>query len=332
MHEGEDKIIQRPPKIYLDTNHLIYITRVRKGQKLPQGQSEEDYKHLDECIRSYCGLIFNPIATMDWIDGRATLQSASDIASVIDSAFIKYTMHERVELIYVHEILDQCRKQNPNIRVPDLPPILQNISDNSTFTSALLILSNQVPDYLERNKMKQFLYGEKNQTEIPASSAREWVEGIFQRKLSYPEDYQNRKEDFKRRVEYDIQHKDEYLCDLERYRKDWMKQFLMIDSILKAFNPGINVDDVLEKIDVKNCPSVDLFWKFHEKRIEFDKPPEDNDVDDYMFIPVIPYADISLIEKKFKGFIIQADNNYKSKVFSKANKALKALKNQKFNY
>jgi len=318
-------LIQRPPKIYLDTNHLIYIATVRSGQRLPNGLSAEVYKKLDEYIKSYCGLIFNPIATMDWIDGKATLQSASDIASVIDSALFKYTMPETVELIYVHEILDECRKQNPNIKVPELPPILQSISDNSTITSALLILANQVPDYLERNKMEQLQHVENNQTKVRVFSVRQWVEGILQRKISYPEDYQNRKDDFKIRFKYDIQHKDEYLSDRLRYRKDWMKQFLKIDSILKAFNPIIDVDDVLEKINVTKCPAVTLLWNVHEKIMKCSKPPKDNDLDDYMFIPVIPYADIALIEKRFKGFIIQADNSLKSKVFSKASKALNAL-------
>jgi hypothetical protein len=282
-----------------------------------------------------CGLIFNPIATMDWIDGKATLQSASDIAAVIDSARLKYTMPETVELIYVHEILDQCRKQNPNIKVPDLPPILQNISDNSTITSALLILTTQVLDYAEKEKKEKIERLQQAgliQNKVPGFSALEWVEDILKRKISYPEDYQNRKDDFKDSLSEDIKRRNEYFCDRERYRKDWIKRYLKIDKILKAFNPEIDVDVVLDDIHTENCPAVILYWTVREKRMKQGKPPTDNDVDDYMLIPVVPYADIVLIEKNLRAFILQADKNLKSKVFSNVSDALNALVNQKFTY
>jgi len=336
MAETQDRkfdVIQRPPKIYLDTNHLINIADVRKGKKLPPGQSEGCYRRLDDCIRSYCGLIFNPIATMDWVGGKASTQSISEIAAVVDSANLKYVALDADFFVYTREILDQCRKQNPSIHVPDLPPILQNVSDNSTILSPLHIIMNHVSEYLEKSLTEAIEEQGGLPNEIPVFTVVEWVNEIFKQRLQNPKNYQSRTDSFIKRFNYDIEHKDEYFRNPNHHRLEWFKKILKVDKILKAFNPKINVDNILEKIDIKGCPAIDLLWKFHEIRMKNGNLLRDeNDVDDYMFIPIVPYADVMLIETKFKGTIVQADNSLKSKVFSKVSDALNALENQGFTW
>lgn len=330
MCETQDStldVIRRPPKIYLDTNHLINITRVRKCQGVQLGQSHEEYRRIDECIKSYCGLIFNPVATMDWVGGRATLQDISEIAAVIDSANLKYTMPESDHFVYTYEVLEQCRKQDPSIQVPDLPPILQNISDNNTIRSPFGILVNQVQDYpcVERNERIQEDGGLA--TEEPVFTVQEWAKGIFEQRKANPQDYNKRIDDFKNQLAYDIRNRDTYFRDSKQYRRDWIKRLLKIDKILRAFNSGIDVDSVLEEIDVRDCPAVDLYWAVRERRMRSGNPPNDNDVDDYTYIPVIPYANIVLMEGQLREFVLQADRSLESKVFSNVSDALNALEN-----
>jgi len=323
-------IIKTPPKIYLDTNHLVYITKVRKGEKLPKGLSEKDYNCLDEYIKSCCGFIFNPVQTMDWINGKATTQSISEIAAVIDSANLKYTMPTEVFGVCTQEILYQCKKQNSGILTPDLPPILQNISDNCTFRSSLVILTNQVPGYTKVEQPEVIKKQGGFPEEIPVSTAAEWVEIIFNKEQE-TECYQRRRDSFMKRFNYDIEHKDKYFKNPKPHRLDFIKEELKADKILEHFNPGINVNDIIGKIDIEKCPALNLLWKCYEIRLQEGKPLRDeNDVDDYMFIPVVPYANLMLIEKKFKGTIIQADNSLKSKVFSKVSDALDAFESKGF--
>ncbi len=312
-------IIHRPPKIYLDTCHLIYITKVRKGAKL-KGLSEKDYERLDECIKSCCGLIFNPAQTMDWIKGKATEQSINEIAAVIDSAKLKYTMPTEVLGVCTQETLLQCKKQNPDIRIPDLPPIIQNISDNCTFRSSLSILTNQVPGY---TKMKLPQGGLPE--EIPVSTAAEWVEKIFKKEQN-TRCYQKRRSHFMKRFNYDIEHKDKYFENPKFHRIEFIKEELKVDKILEHFNPGVNVGNIIENIDIEKCHALNLFWKCHEIRLREGKSfRKENDVDDYMFIPIVPYATFMLIEKNFKKTIIKADNNLKKKVFFDVSEVLTAL-------
>jgi hypothetical protein len=333
MMETQDSkfdVIQRPPKIYLDTNYLINIAKIRKGEKLQEGQSEGEYNCLDGFIRSYCGLIFNLAALLEWVEGGATVESAREITAVVDSANLKY-FFEADYLVYTREVLDQCHEQNPDIQVPDFP-IFQNLSNNSTLCSARGILANQVPDYLEEDEFGQLEKKEGTPTEVEIGSIQQWVEETINWRRRNPETYQERIAGFKAPLSEDIARKDEYFHDRKRYRRDWIKRLLKIDKILRAFNPGIDVNAILEKIDIEDCPAITLYWTVREKRMRSGLPPNDNDVDDYMYIPVIPYADVVLIEKQLRAFVLQADKSLESKVFSKVGDTLNALENQGFTW
>jgi len=323
------KIIQRPPRIYLDTNHLINIARVRKGEEPQPAWSKDNYCYIDKCIKSYGCLVFNPYAALEWVEGNATIDSARGIAAVVDSAKVKY-MIDADYIVYTSEVIELCRKKDPNIHVPDLPPVLQNISDNGTFRSALGILVSQVPDYLEKDKLEQIQKKGGLPITVTTFSAQNWTKETFYWKQSNKEIYQERVDGFRDSLSEDIERKDEYFNDRKRYKKDWIKEFLKIDRILRAFNPGIDIDVILEEIDIQNCPAVDLCWTVREKRMESGKPPEENDVDDYMFLPVIPHADLILMEKNLRGYILWADSSLESKVFSDTGDFLSALKNQGF--
>lgn len=309
---------------------MIYIAKVRRGQKLPAKQSEGCYRHINECIKSHYGLIFNPCAALEWVEGRATIKSASAIAAVVDSAKLKYWF-EADYLVYTREILEQCREQAQNIKVPDLP-VLQTLSDSTQLRSALGILATQVPDYLEKDQLEKLQKEGQFPTTIPAVSAREWVEQTLYWKQAHLKIYQERVDGFNAALLEDIKRKNEYFNDRQRYQKDWIRRYLKIDRILRAFNPEFDVDSVLDKVDARNCPAVNLYWKVREKRMKSANPPKDTDVGDYMFLPVVPYADIVLTERQLRGFILQADSNLESKVFAKATEAVKTLKNLKCNW
>jgi hypothetical protein len=287
--------------------------------------SKDAYCYLDNGIKTYYGIIFNPFAALEWIEGNATLASASQIAAVIDSAKLKYVL-EADTFVYTREILDQCHQQDQNIRVPDFP-VIQNLSDNSTLSSALGILIADVPDYLKENQREHFEKQMPFPTKVPTFSARTWVEETFKWKQKNPKIAQERIDGFNAALSEDIKRQNEYFAAPQQYRKDWIKRYLKIDKILKAFNPQIDIDGILDRIDVTKCPAVKIYWNIREKRITSGNPPQDNDVDDYIFLPVVPYADIVLTERNLRAFILQANNSLKSKVFAKATETVKALEN-----
>jgi hypothetical protein len=258
------------------------------------------------------------------------MASASEIAAVVDSAKLKYVL-EGDTFIYTREILDQCHQQDQNIRVPNFP-ILQNLSDNSTLSTALGILASQIPDYLEENQRKRAQQKGGIPDKIPVFSARGWVEETFAWIQKNPELSQERIDGFKAALSEDIKRQNEYFANPQRYRKDWIKRYLKIDKILKAFNPEIDIDGILDKIDITKCPAVNLYWNVREKRMKSGIPPQDNDVDDYTFLSGVPYADIVLTEHQLRAFILQADDSLSAKVFAKATEAVEVLKKLECNW
>jgi hypothetical protein len=295
---------------------------LRRGEALPNGQSEEAYRRIDEGIKSYCGLVFNPYAALEWVEGMATRETAAQIAAVVDSAKLKY-MIEADTFVFTREVLDECRRHNTGIKVPDFPA-LQNLSDSDELISVIGVLATQVPGYLDKEQIERVPKGEIP-TKIPAYPVEEWVKQTFLWKEKNRKTYQERIDGFKAGMTEDIERKDEYFANRTRYQKGWIRGHLKIDRILRAFNAGIDVDDVLPKIDVKYCPAVDLYWKVREKRMMSGNPANDNDVDDYMFLPVVLYADIILTERNLRAFILQADKTLESKVFHNPRVAAQAL-------
>jgi len=253
----------------------------------------------------------------------ATRETAAQIAAVVDSAKLKY-MIEADTFVFTREVLDECRRHNTGIKVPDFPA-LQNLSDSDELISVIGVLATQVPGYLDEDEMKRVQTKGEIPTKIPAYPVQEWVKQTFLWKEKNRKTYQERINGFKAGMTEDIERKNEYFANRTRYQNGWIKGHLKIDRILRAFNPGIDVDDVLPKIDVKYCRAVDLYWKVREKRMKSGNPPNDNDVDDYLFLPIVLYADIILTDRNLRAFILQADKTLESKVFHNASDAAQAL-------
>jgi len=315
-------MILKPPKLYLDTNHLIYISMVRRGEKLPDGLSVDAYQYLDDCIKSWCGIVFNLQSPIEWLDGSATMEGAGKIAAVIDSARLKYLL-ESDQLIYTREILDECLRINPNLKIPKFPT-LQPLQDKQTIPSSLGIIVKEVPGYFTKQELEK--HGNPQfPVEIAIISASECPTKALNFRQQESKEFQKRDERFKRSMMRDINGMDEYFNNPEYYQLEWMKRVLKIDRIL-AVNPSIDIDDILKRVNIDNCPAFSLRRKVWENWMKHGDIPQENDYDDYIYLPVIPYVDIALIERQLCGHIIQADNKLKSKVFCKAVDVERALK------
>jgi hypothetical protein len=295
---------------------------MRNGEQLPDGQSAKAYKFIDDCIKSWCGLIFNQFSPLEWFEGAATPQSAAKIAAVIDSAALKYII-ESDQLVHTREILDECLRINPNLKIPNYS-VLQSLHDKQNFRSALGIIVNEIPGYFTQKELEKIGNPESFPIDIPVNTISASAEESLKWREKNPQKCQARIDGFNEALLEDIAGKDEYFKDKNGYRLRWLKGYLKIDRIL-GVNSGIDIDDILKKINYDNCPAVTLSWTVREDRMKSGRHPEDNDVDDYIYLPAIPYADIALIEKKMCNHIIQADKRLKNRVFYKADDVVKVL-------
>jgi len=312
----------------LDTNHLINISKVRNNKQLPDGQSVESYTYIDNCIKSWCGLIFNHISPIEWLEGAATLESAEKIAAVIESAKLKYLLTPDY-LIFTREILDECLRINPTLKVPKYP-VFQSLHNKQTFKSPLGIVANEIKNYFTKQEVKRLGLPDFIPIDVPVISISKFLQETIKCKYRKPNITQERINGFKAALLEDIKRKDEYFENPALYRARALKHFLKIDRIL-AVNPGIDIDNILRNINFDNCPAINLYWKVRENRMKSGRAPDDNDVDDYYYLPAIPYVDIALIEGRLRNHIIQANESLKEKVFNKPEDAVKYLKGKYTN-
>lgn len=316
-------IILEAPKLYLDTCHLIRIANLRLGKRNVRDKDVDAYRLLDEYIRErHFGLIFGPSAALEWVDGCATLASALEIASVVDSAALQYEF-EGDTFVFLYEVLNELRLSQPNLILPTFD-ILFVRDPGVEVERALTVLKGCVPEFFDPGELteeaERFL-----PQRIPFSKIEDKVRVAWQFKSRRPNVYYERVAGYKDAFNREVA---SFRATRPKGKPDvigWMKRFLKIDRIISKFNTDANVDDLLSKLDLTRCPAIRLHLAALDKRIRAGGTPKDNDVDDWMYVPVVPYADLVLTERNLQHFIHQADPSLKSKVTHDPNTAVKLL-------
>jgi hypothetical protein len=308
-----------PPKIYLDTNHLIGIARARKAS------SDSAYSFLDDRLRQgQFGLLFYSVAALEWVDGNATVESAKEIAAVVDSAPLQYEF-EIDNFVFLYEIQAELRRLEPNIRLPPIE-FLSLRDFKRPYVRANEVLRDEVPSYFDSQAPAM------PDTELPSENsfltAAECVDWAFHFKAEHPDEYRERVEGHKAAYKHDVDAiGGRPGKSLKRQEiVGWMKRFVRIDRVVAGLNPGAPIDELLANVDITRCPAVDLFLKAHMKRVRAAGAVKDNDVGDWMFVPVVPYADLVLTERNLAGFLHQADHTLKAKVTHNPNRAREVLR------
>ncbi len=326
--DNGNNLIMSPPRIFLDTNHLINITRIRRGLPLGAGQSSESYAFIDQCFAQHYGIVFSEWAPLDWVDGNATESSVCEIAQVIDSARLKYLL-EVDQSIYLREVLNECKCSYPELMVPQFE-CLHVMSNGGSYEPAMLKIAHLIPEHFP--DCVQESWGaliEDGMTHMPIISVKEHVKNALLWKRDNLEKYRERVAGFKDSLSEDIEHQAEYFADPLRFHTTWLKRFLKVDKIIMACNQALSENDVtaiLANLNLTRCPSVQLYFKVREHRMRAGHPPTDNDVDDWAILPATVYADIVLIDRSFRDLVLRADRGLESKVFFRANDAVSKLR------
>lgn len=316
-------LIREPPKLYLDTNHLINIAKVRKGTPI-RDEVRNAYTAIDEYIRGrHVGLIFEPTRALEWVEGSATLESATEIADVIDSAKLQYEI-EFDMIVYLREVLTELKRLDPSLCLPEYEIVHVRILGQSV-RRAMGVLRTTVPEFFVES---QLLPGSESlPVEVPCFSARWHVERSWEFKHNRPATCRERVDGHIAAYEQDR------AAFLTRKKKspqrgdlvDWMKRYLNVDRILKKLNENVEIDSLLEVVEIERCPAVWLFIKAHEKRIRAGNDAKENDVDDWLSLSVVPYADLVMAERNLRAFMIQAQPQLDVKVTHDPNYAAAVL-------
>ena len=296
------------------------------GLQKPGGlRPPRSYSSIDGYLRSGCfGIIFSPAAPFDWVDGKATIESAKEIAEVVDSARLQYEI-EKDSFVFLHEIQAELRRLERDIRLPNFDVLfLRDIS--KAVPRALPVLKNIVPGFFDEGELIDPDFEYPN--EIPFSTVAEHVERTFLCKTERPAVYQERVDGHKAAYQHNLEalagmrNKSLTLAD----HLGWMKRFVRVDRVVAALNPDLPVDELLSRVDLTRCPAVNLFLKAHLAQVRAQGEVYDNDVDDWMIVHIVPYADVVLTERKLAHFIRQADPALGARVTHDPEKAMEILR------
>jgi len=310
-----------PPKLYLDTNHLINISIIHKGLSL--GSSEKyrkNYIFINRCIQeAKCALVFNFHAPLEWVKGRATEESALQLATIFDKAECLYQA-ESDTYIYASEVLEECKRVDPSVSFPELP-ILHYLQKGSQYTPAQTIIEQHVPDY-------DFGSTDKSSfpDHVPVVSISTHVIETLRWSKENPDVCEERINGYNEALLQDNTEAGDHFDGFsKKHIIGWLKRFVQIDKILRIACPNTNIDDLLYAIDISRCPATHLNLIIREYLVRVKCQPKNNDCDDFIYLPIIPYADISLIEKWLSKRILQAEEKMKTRVFRKPRDAANAI-------
>jgi len=312
-----------PPKLYLDTNHLVNISKIHRGLSL--GSSEKyrkNYIFINRCIQeAKCALVFNFHAPLEWVEGRATEESALQLASIFDKAECLYQA-ESDTYIYASEVLEECKRVDPSVSFPELP-ILHYLQRGSQYTPAQTIIARNVPDYHFGSTDKSSF-----PDHVPVVSISTHVIDTLRWSKKNPDVCEERINGHNEaQLQDNTEAGDHFDGFLKKDIIGWLKRFVQIDKILRIASPKANIDDLLDAIDISRCPATHLNLIIRKYLVRVKWQPEKNDCDDFIYLPIIPYADISLIETWLSKRILQAEEKMKTRVFRKPRDAANALMN-----
>lgn len=315
-------IILPPTKLYLDTNHVINISRIRENLSLDDSEMyRDDYIFINRCIReAKCALVFNFHAPLDWVDGEATEKTVKQLASIFDNAECLY-LAESDTFIYASEVLKECKRVDSSVSFPELP-ILQYFQRGSQYTSAQAIIARNVPDYHFGSTDKSSF-----PDHVPVESISTHATETLRWRKKNPDVYEERINGHNEaQLQDNTEARDHFDGFLKKDIIGWLKGFVQIDKILRVACPNADIDDLLDNIDISRCPATHLYLMVRKYLVQVKWQPEKNDCDDFIYLPIIPYADISLIETWLSKRILQAEEKMKTKVFCKPPDAANALR------
>lgn len=314
-------MISLPPKLYLDTNHIVQVSKIHRG--LPLGSSEmyrDDYIFINKCIQEAASaLIFNFHAPLEWVEGRATEESALQLASIFDKAECIYQL-ESDNYIYLSELLEECKRLDASVVFPKLP-ILHYLQKGSQYTPAETTISKHVSEYSFGSTDKSTF-----PDYVPVVSISEHVRETLRWTQKNPDVCKERIKGHNETVRQDIEYAGDVFIGFSQDQiVGWMKRFLQIDKVLRVASPRADIDALLAKIDITKCRATYLYIRIRENLIRRRYRSEENDCDDFIYLPAIPYADFSLIERRFAGWILQAKEDLKARVFCRPMDAANAV-------
>lgn len=328
----ESIMLVLPPTVLFDTNHLIEMTKIRRGDV--KHLSRQPAARVDAYRRLLLALQNGEIQPVigfeqvyEWIqDGPGP---GLEIADVLSRASVCYEAPEYLMAIAV-EVARQAASIFPSESITAIPPeplpkrltdpdpVLAYIRDHAPAIRArwesLVALGERFG--LHRAIGDRSFRDPRNMVEIAVKVRAEQVDQDRSASLAFELGFE------KSMSQKDREKSNPRDCTIQRLRQCEP----IIDLLHGLGLTGGQVDELWIELDLDKCPTLQLFtevwWRLLAREVSL-QPSHQVDI---TLLSGYCYCNYALVEKEMKGLVVSADKRYLKTVFSAPEDLIDALK------
>lgn len=264
--------------------------------------------------RGYCTILFNPAGCLEWVEGNRPERPWDQLSEFFETAPLVLEVESL--LAYLVEMLAEVQRVRPNIRLP-APPVLRPVGE----------IGSELSELLKRHPAWAAIWtGELPPAQPLAIAIRGWVARARHHATVRPDVMQERIEGWRDAMAENAR-RDSRRKLSKTDIDDWAVRANQLDAVLTAFDPALNVNEVLAEADFSRGQACSAYlngmWYYIRERGS--RPPDENDVDDWGQVPAMAYADYALTERRMRHYLVSGSPALEGVLFHQPQDLVRAM-------
>lgn len=292
--------IFRPPRVLIDTGHLVEIARMLHGQpvRLPGGW-QDAYSTILEFMRNgeVVPLFYEPLA-YEWIQGTSESRQR-ELASVLDEAVAVMTVASDHVILRLEATMEAARVA-PALGFQSHSPIRRFGTDPALARWK----RSMYPE--DASKLIRAPVYATAAGKLTVQSVVRGIAAAVQNGLDAWNEAKSGHEEAVRTTRTTQARYGRPGLPPAHWKRHWLKTALGLDATITLHAPDQNADEIIESMDITRCPAIslktDVLWQYARRPNE----PEENDLIDLATLAPMAYADFTLTEKRLADLVRQS--------------------------
>lgn len=308
MSLDSQKLLLVPCRVYLDTNHVINLTRIRAGRTSSIAPPAlASYQRLLRWIKDgWVSLVYNRCLALEWVEAAAIRRNGQmelmEIAKLFDEAHQTNGVWE-VDIDRVSYVVEVLTALGLDERLSLGPSMWQR---GSAWSNAW-----KLAQYFDEWKAASGALPPT--TSIP--SFRDELSGLFQSVVKGRVSTHERIDGWRHAHAESRMVAQRYRVIDHRFFHEFVKSQLQVSVAIAPLLGSVDPRGLLSEIEPTDCPALWLYLRalwFYAREKEV---AQDNDADDWTHVHGAILADLCLLEKGVTGYVRKADPAQSKRVF-----------------
>lgn len=294
--------IAQPLHLFLDTNHVINIGRIRAGGELrgkPDPARVAAYRQIGEWIKTGLFIpLFCETMAFEWMRMESDA-AAMRAAAVLDSAIcVKKVLPD--PLVYIVEAMNECKRMEPSIDYTRHAAVC----DMKFGGELVLWFTKHWPEKADHPAAVPGTGRPDEQFTVVG-----FVQAVTPHFRRTPDNWRIALEGETIRLKTThetIARSGGSKCPPEVARRHFLRSALWLDRVLASCAPKSDVDALLRGIEWSACPALDLYFTSYWNYAKANSVPKQGDFIDLTMFPTLAYTDVGLIENRMHEILRQS--------------------------